>query len=414
MIENKILFLEALKAALQDKQVQWSEDISAEQWDKLFQYASSHNIASMIYEAVYTCPAAATILPQTIQQITNQVLRNVTKQYIRTSEFLRLYEYLCANGIQPIVVKGIICRNIYPKPEYRISGDEDLWIQEEQFEKCHQLLLDYGMQLSMPNIDIEHSYEVAYGKPKSQIYIEIHKHLFPPESDIYGDYNRFFETEWNQKITVEIDGKTIYTMTHTSHLFYLICHAFKHFLHSGVGIRQVCDIVMFAHTYGKEIDWDDIYEKCKEIRADVFATALFQIGQKYLGVSTEQVGMTEKWFQIEIDETDLLDDLLDAGVYGDSNSNRIHSSNITLNAMLADKRGKKQKGKILKAVFPSRKELWAKYPYLRKYPFLLPIAWIQRIWDYYKKLKTTKGSATKTIQVGNERIALLKKYKIIK
>lgn len=35
-------------------------------------------------------------------------------------------------------------------------------------------------------------------------------------------------------------------MNASDHLFYLICHALKHFYHSGFGIRQVCDILLFA------------------------------------------------------------------------------------------------------------------------------------------------------------------------
>lgn len=44
-------------------------------------------------------------------------------------------------------------------------------------------------------------------------------------------------------------------MEPTGHLFFLICYAFKHSLHSGYCIQQVCDIVLFANQYGQEIDW---------------------------------------------------------------------------------------------------------------------------------------------------------------
>lgn len=414
MIENNILFLQALKASLKEEQVNWTQDITPEQWGDLFQSARIHNILPMIFEAVFACPAAKTIPPQILLPMKYQVMQDVTMQAMKTHAFLALYEYLCNNGINPIVMKGIICRNIYPKPDHRLSGDEDMWIPSDQFAKCHQLLLDYGMQLSVPDADIEGSYEVAYGKAGSPIYIEVHKSLFPPDSEAYGDLNRFFEDEFNRMIVVEIEGKSVYTMPHTDHLFYLICHAFKHFLHSGFGIRQVCDIVMFASTYGKEIDWNRVYRQCKEIHAELFVEALFQIGQTYLDFSPEKACMTKKWLQIEVDENDLLEDLLSGGIYGSADASRLHSSNITLSAVSANKRGKRSKGNLLKALFPGRKALSVKYPYLKKYPFLLPVAWISRIWNYRNKLKITKRSATETIQVGNKRIELLREYKIIK
>lgn len=108
------------------------------------------------------------------------------------------------------------------------------------------------------------------------------------------------------------------------HLFYLICHAFKHFLHSGFGIRQVCDIVLFANAYGKEIDWIRILQQCREIHADLFTAALFQIGQKYLTFDPSRAGYPQEWQEIQVDEQLMLDDLLEAGIYGDGTMSRKH------------------------------------------------------------------------------------------
>lgn len=414
MIENKMMFLESVKAALKEEHVQWEGEITVEQWADLFKKARVHHVLPMIFESIYTCSAAKAISPQMLIPIKYQVVQDVTMQAMKTHDFLDLYHYLEEHGIKPIVVKGIICRNIYPKPDHRLSGDEDIWVPVEQFAKCHELLLAYNMKLSVPDTDIESSYEVAYGKAGSPMYIEVHKSLFPPESEAYGDWNRFFQGEFNRMITIEVEGTMIHTMPHTDHIFYLICHAFKHFLHSGFGIRQVCDIVMYANTYGKEIDWNIVYNQCKEIHAEFFAAALFQIGENYLGFLPEQACMTKKWLEIKVDETALLEDVLSGGVYGAVDANRLHSSNITLNAVSAHKKGKKASGSVLKTLFPSAKNLSSQYQYLKKYPFLLPVAWISRILNYRKELKITKNSAAESINIGNKRIELLKMYKIIK
>ena len=92
--------------------------------------------------------------------------------------------------------------------------------------------------------------------------------------------------------------------------FYLICHAFKHFLHSGFGIRQVCDIILFANAYGDAIDWERVLKQCREIQADLFAAALFGIGEKYLTFDPERAHYTESWREIQVDETDeIIDDI---------------------------------------------------------------------------------------------------------
>lgn len=53
-------------------------------------------------------------------------------------------------------------------------------------------------------------------------------------------------------------------------------------MHSGFGIRQVCDIVLYANAYGAQIEWDKLVVQCQHIHAEIFAAALFRIGQKYL------------------------------------------------------------------------------------------------------------------------------------
>ena len=72
-------------------------------------------------------------------------------QAMQTNQFLRLYEHLRNAGVTPLVVKGIVCRSLYPNSDYRISSDEDLLIPSEQFEVCHKAMLDFGMQVAEPD-----------------------------------------------------------------------------------------------------------------------------------------------------------------------------------------------------------------------------------------------------------------------
>ena len=411
---KKDMFLPALKAALKNEKVSWSEELESQDWVELFRIATTHQVLPLIYEAVYDCPAARNMEPQVFMSAKQQTIRSVMLQTMTTNEFLGLFQHLQKAGVQALVVKGIVCRNLYPNPEYRMSGDEDVLIPEEEFELCHQAMLDYGMHPADPTQDIQSEHEVPYGKPGSPIYIELHKCLFPPESTAYGDLNRFFKNVHDRAIKLSIDGKQVVTMGYTDHLFYLICHAFKHFLHSGFGIRQVCDIVLFANAYGKEIDWIRILQQCREIHADLFTAALFQIGQKYLTFDPSRAGYPQEWQEIQVDEQLMLDDLLEAGIYGDGTMSRKHSSNITLNAVSAQKQGKKSDHSVLKTLFPPAKSMEGRYPYLKKHPYLLPVAWISRILKYHQETsKSRDNGAAQAVSIGNQRIELFREYHIL-
>ena len=406
--------LEAIRCFLNGKKAEWQEDISEAEWMELFGLSQQHQVLPMVYETVYSCPAFRTVSAEQNQILKRQVIRQVMVQSRKTEEFLALYRKLTESGITPLVVKGLVCRNIYREPDYRCSGDEDVLIPREQFGRCHEKFTENGMKPVEPGENMEAEGETPYYKEKGALHIELHKELFAAESKAYGEFNDLFADAFDRKIQIEINGVQVYTMCHTEHLLYLIVHAFKHFLHSGFGIRQVCDIAIYANTYGGEIDWDELQEKCRSIHAEVFAAALFDIGEKKLVFDKKKACYPESWEQIGADGDELLADLIAGGVFGDSSMSRKHSSNMTLQAVAEEKQGNKAKASLRQSIFPGREYMKRTYTYLKDYPFLLPAAWVSRIGKYLlESQKMENNDVLESIEIGNKRISLMKKYKII-
>ena len=408
------LFLQALRASVDKRTVNWKEELSQEEWAGLFRVASAHHVLPMIFEAVVRSDAVRKADPQMMAAVKRQTMQLVMIQTRKTNAFLQLLPALISAGVTPLVVKGLVCRELYPNPDYRISGDEDVLIPEEQFAVCHETMLSRGMELADAAQDLT-AFEVSYRQQGSMLHIELHKQLFSPETDAYADFNRFFEGVYERSITQTLQGAEIPTLNHTDHLFYLICHAFKHFLHGGFGIRQVCDICLYANAFGAQIDWLRVRKQCEKIHGESFAAALFRIGEKHLTFQPDAACYPEQWRALEVDERPMLEDLLDSGVFGASSMSRKHSSNMTLHAVSAGKQGKKSGNTVLKTVFPSVGALSGRYPYLKERPYLLPVAWADRIVKYSRE--TGSGSsgnnAAESISIGNKRIELLKQYGII-
>jgi hypothetical protein len=413
MNETMELFLMILRSALKDQRPELDRDIPTEQWQALFRLADIHKLLPLFYEAVQALPSLdreQALLADMKQKVRCQVIA----QTLRTGEFLTLNDRLQEAGIRPLVVKGIVCRNLYPKPDHRLSSDEDLLVPAGEFERCHRVLTEFGMATTEPAQNLESAFELPYRKEGSPLYIELHKQLFAPGSEAYGHMNRFFERVHERAVTMDIQGHRVYTMDPTDHLFYLLCHALKHFLHSGFGIRQVCDISLFANAYGDRVDWLEILENCKAIRAEKFAAAVFRIGSNHLVFDPEKAAYPSVWAEIEVDELPMLTDLLSGGLYGDSSMSRKHSSNITLDAVAAQKTGGKTKNAWISSVFPSAAKLEGRYSYLKKHPHLLPVAWFNRLWNYGKEIRRIKDdSAADALKIGNKRLDLLKTYGVL-
>ena len=196
----------------------------------------------------------------------------------------------------------------------------------------------------------------------------------------------------------------------TPHLLFLILHAYKHFLHSGFGVRIVADVCLFSQAHAAEIDFSRLAEICGSLRCGKFTAALYRIGEKYLAIPAP-----EAFSAPDVDETALLADILDAGIHG-QNIDRLHSANITLKTVGDDRLGKRQgSGSLRKSLFPSAASLAGKYPFLERHPVLLPATWTMRLVRYLRDRAASDHHIhpTASPRIGRERVALLKEYDII-
>ena len=394
--------LDAYSCALHGESVRWDEPIPAERLMGVVLLARQHSILPMLVQAAYDSGALKST-PDMRKRLMTEAERLTIRQAGRTAEFLLLCGELSARGIRPIVTKGIMCRVLYPHPDQRPSVDEDLFVSGEEYKRLHEVLLELGFKPVKQEIEPD-EFEVSYTDDRRGLYIEVHKSFFAPDSDAYGDCNEPFEGAAERAVETDICGTPMRTLSPTDHLLYLILHAFKHFLHGGVGIRQAGDICMFAERYAGEIDFGHIAAVCGKLRIDRFAAALLKIGMEELRIGVPEI------FPEAPDTKPLLLDMLTGGLYGAVDVNRQHSSNITLEAVASQKRGRRRRGAV-STVFLPRKALEGRYPYLKKCPLLLPAAWAQRIWGYVFGEK--RVSPTESLRIGRERIALLKEYGII-
>ena len=370
-------------------------------WPAVFALAGQQKLLPIVYEAVRKTPAAAenAALFAAVKQ---QVIAQVLHQTMRASEFFGLYQKLRAAGLHPLVVKGQLCSRLYAQTDHRISADDDILIPDGEFFACHEHLLANGLTTDTPMDELASADEVSYTKEGSPLYIELHRHLFDSSEDAHDELNRFFA----DLKPAEIDG--LLAMPPHEHLLYLILHAYKHFVRSGIGLRQFCDIGLWARAYYAEIDWQRLHDQCESVHAATFAAAAFRIAGDYLGIEFD---LPAPWSDA-VDAEPLLHDSLCGGVYGSNDLTRLHSSTVTLNAVKASRTG--EKSSVLSTVFPKREYLERRYPYLKKRPYLLPVAWVQRIAHYAsEKQSGSDNSASGSIKLAKERIELMKRYGIM-
>ena len=390
--------LAALAAACRGEKLP-DPELTAEEWETLLVLAWEQETLPMVFDAVCACPSLQRLDAERRRTIQKKALELITRQVIQTNEFLTLIQTAQARGLDPVVLKGVTLRSLYPLPMLRPSVDEDLLVKPEEAETYRRFFLEMGLTEDDPE-----ARELSFHKPESPTYIELHTELFPGDSRAYGDCGALFTGAPDRIVVQRTEDVELRTLSPTDHMLYLICHAYKHFLHGGAGLRHVCDMGMLSAHFGSEIDWPDILRRCESIRIHVFAAALLSLGERYLGFPTP-----ESFSAPAADPDDMLADILSGGIYGNTDEDRVHSSTVTLEAVAARKEGRGARG-LLSAAFPEARSLEGRYPFLRRRPWLAPAAWAMRLWDYARGGRAHPGAS---LHIAEARLRLLREYGII-
>lgn len=404
---NQKVFLGILNHFIHpEEKLPGTKRLEADDWEQIMRLSVEHAVFPILYEAAWKKESFQKIPAEERKVMREQTRRQVVVQTQRTGVFLEWYRKIVDLGVTPLIMKGLICREMYTMPDYRVSGDEDLLVKREEFPKLDRILLQFGfVREQVENIQEEH--EITYFHMGNGLHLEVHLSLFPEKSGAYGRLNQEFPQVFERQVTQTIQGVEVHTLDQTQHMLYLLCHGLKHFLHSGFGIRQLMDMVKFAEVYGDKIDWEEVIRRTKRQHMYVFWMNLFDIGEEYLGFSWKKAHLPKPDKKI-LHSAEMLEDILDSGIFGDSTAERRHSANITLQA--SDRTEQRRPG-IWTSLFPPMEYMCRQYPYLHNKKWLLPIAWGQRMCSYVRKMWGKRLTAS--VEIGRTRVSLLKSYGII-
>ena len=360
------------------------------------------HVLPMVYDAIFDCPTVRNS-PEAAG-FRSLALAETVSQTERSAQFSKIYTYLTEKGLRPLAVKGVLCRSVFPKGHLRTSSDEDILVSEKEFPAVVSALTEYGMEPSE-----ESGGEVCFTLEGCRI--EVHKSLFDTASPALSRLNAPFSDVHGAPVSYEVEnGLTVWSMTPEKHLLYLILHAYKHFIHSGFGIRQVCDVCLWAQRFADTTDWDGIFDTLESLDAAVFAKAVFSIGERLTG---KKLPLGGKWNAVTADPAPMLRDIMCGGGYGTRDRPRTHTATVTLNAVESESSGTGKS--FLSSFFPSREKLLSQYPVLSDKPYLLPAVWVKRLWGYGREAVCRRESdPAKTVKTAKDRLKLLKYYGIIK
>ncbi len=394
MTQEQIMFLKAISGKVDEKLT----DIDT---NSILRLADEHNVLPLCYESLSNAQGFENDRYKSLQ---TKVFSIVFAQTKRTANFRKIYQILLENGITPLVLKGIICRNLYGELcDHRPSGDEDILVKKEDYFRLAEVLEsnDYIPEEVVTEKTLSGKQEITFKNPNG-LNIEVHLNIIGTENKSRRTMNKYFDNAFERAVSVEIDGQKYYTLGFTDHYIYLFYHMFKHFAMTGVGVRQILDLFKFGNAYRDKIDWNTVNDAIGATGAGKLYGDVLEIGRVYWSFDFENV------FGVSFPDK-LLEDMFFSGAYGNETNEQISSKVKVMAAM--ETGGKWSK---LRSIFPTVEAMREYYTVLYDHPYLLPVMWLVRIVRYIFRSKTGKiGDISKSNKIADKKIRLLRDYEII-
>ena len=341
--------LEMIKNILNSAETEMTAQGDAIDWKHLIQLAKSHSILHLIYYGLERIPTELRPDSETTQYLYQCAMREVVRscnQTEGTEELLRAFE---KEEIYVMAVKGVCTKTRYPQAELRSMGDIDILYKAHQNDQVKRAMAGLGYILDAEGRKHDH-----YSR-KPYLNMEMHRELVATDSI----YNTYYESVWDRAKQKE-GFDFVYEMSLEDEYIYNIIHLVEHFQNGGVGIRFLMDVCIYNRM--EDMDWDYVKREFETLGLWDF----------YQNISK----LANVWFNPETKDVKEVDSTLDQmeryiimnGTFG-SQKNQA--------AVSVSKEGKL--AFLLKTVFPNLKNMQSMFPWLEKWPILLPVSWGIRI-----------------------------------
>lgn len=338
----------------------------------LYKLSVKNAVQGILYLAVQS--GAVTLSAETESKLQKSYVAILAREASQQEEIEYIREAFSQENIEFMFLKGTHLKSLYPTPQMRFMVDMDILVKEESMNKGGKLILARGFTQEMNNgKDI-----VLIKKPF--LTIELHKMLFV-EDYFMHDY---FTSVWDR---VEKVSDYEYKMPINDLYVYTLAHLAEHYLEAGSCFRPLMDLFLMEKKYGETLDFDYINEQFKELGIENFAVKIRQL------------------YKCAFDNAEYNDDLITMEnyiVFGAPVNNASEVANVARTSQSKSQR-------LLNSLFPCLRHMKLRYSILEKLPFLLPVFWIVRIFEFIlKKNDEITAKKERISNVDSESIDIMK------
>lgn len=291
---NKQAFFELVKAGL------WVDAESANirnqgftepiDWGKVYQLSEEQSVQGLVLQGIewYKGHKAKCVLSLSQDLLLQWIgeVQMMEQQNLAMNEFVaKLIEKLREKDIYALLIKGQGIAQCYERPFWRSSGDVDLLLSDDNYNKAIVSLSPLAS-----NIEKEYLYNKHQAFTIDSWVVELHGSLRGGLSsridkvldEILGNvfYGGNVRSWTNGRTQVFLPGVD-------SDIVYVFFHILTHFYKEGLGLRQLCDWCRLLWRYRSELDLRLLESRIRRMGLVSEWRAFGAFAVDYLGMSSE-------------------------------------------------------------------------------------------------------------------------------
>lgn len=201
---------------------------------------------------------------------------------------VEVFNRLKDNDFRPILLKGSGLSCNYPVPELRQGGDIDVFVGEEAYVRSYDLFKQITDKIDNVNdIWVDKNYSMKV----NDVEVEVHRHADEHPSQKLDKIFQEFSKKYllNNSVKLTLGDTEIDTPSDTFNALYVFMHMFRHFMIRGVGLRQVCDWMLFLSKRKDGIDQDVLKDILNQLHLMRPWQDFAAMTVNYLGASPENI-----------------------------------------------------------------------------------------------------------------------------
>lgn len=248
---NQQAFFALVRAGLWEQEVRLSQYEQID-FDEVFRLAEEQSVVGLVTAGIEHV-VDVKVPQEIVLQFVGTALQ-LEQQNLAMNEYVaQLIEQLRKEDIYTILVKGQGIAQCYERPLWRASGDVDLLLSANNYQKAKALLLPQAVEIEQEYSTFKHLGMTM----KGGFVVELHGALY---SRLSKRIDRGIDALQNDVFcfgTVRswMNGKTqVFLPAADSDVIFVFTHILHHYYVEGIGPRQICDWCRLLWTYRDQLD----------------------------------------------------------------------------------------------------------------------------------------------------------------